>query len=160
MIRILAFAALFALPATAWGQSLLDGDTGSPNDPAARPPLRKHDHLRVRVLHQDLGTLTPFRPEEGKKGNAEAGVAFQLTAEVADVRPNGTMVIQARRRRTIDGADKVFDLTGEVSPSAVEGGRIDSDAIANLDVKCTAAGTAESTGGCWLGKVLSSLWPF
>ena len=157
MIRVLAFFVVAGLPAAAWAQSLLDGDSRSPIDPPERPAIEKHDHVRIKVLEQDLGTFVQFQPS-----GADAAVkpGFSLMAEIIDVRPNGTLVIQAMGRRMLNGDEVAFRVTGEVSPQAIVDGCIRSDDIANLDLTSTESGSTGESGSCWLGRMLSKLWPF
>ena len=157
MIRVLAFLVVAGLPAAAWAQSLLNGDSRSPLDPPERPAIEKRDHVRIKVLEQDLGTFVRFRPVGG---DAAVEPGFSLTAEVIDVRPNGTLVIQAMKRRMLNGNEVTFRVTGEVSPRAIVDGCIRSDGIANLDLTCTESGATGESGSCWLGRMLSKLWPF
>ena len=120
-------------------QSLLQDDA-SPYDPPKKPALKKHDHVKIEFVappkaaaeskprwDKDLRQWVRF---DGKEMPAAAAV----TAEVVDLRPNGTMVLQAVKRRTVDGATETMRLTGEVTPGNVTANRVAADSVLNLSV--------------------------
>lgn len=111
---------------SAWGQSLLGENGGSPYDPPKAPVYRKHDRLRVRFPAPEAGR----RPAEARPVETSA----VIPVEVADVRPNGVLVVQAIRRRRVNGAEESLRVTGEVSPQDVAGGEVALDRVANLSV--------------------------
>jgi hypothetical protein len=57
---------------------------------------------------------------------------------VVDVRPNGTMVLQAIKRRTVNGVQESLRLTGEVTPANVTAGKVSADHVLNLSVSIDA----------------------
>jgi hypothetical protein len=110
-VRTLPTAVVFlAAAGSAWGQSLLDDKGGSPYDPPRAPVYRKHDRLRVKF------------PEAA------------LPVEVADIRPNGVLVVQGIRRRRVNGLEETLRVTGEVTPRDVAAGEVELDRVANLSV--------------------------
>ena len=73
-------------------------------------------------------------------------VASNVTAEVIDLRPNGTLVLQAIKRRCVNGTEEILRLTGEVAPANVTMNKTSSENILNLSV--VYEGPA-SHAGCW-----------
>lgn len=132
---------LFAAAGSAWGQSLLGENAGSPYDPPKAPVYRKHDRLRVRL------------PATAEKETAPAAVPV----EVADVRPNGVLVVQAIRRRRVNGLEETLRVTGEVTPRDVTGGEVEFDRVANLSV--AYEGGATRLPG-WLLGLFGRIGPF
>ena len=130
-MKTLAAFLLIASPAAA--QSLLGDATGSPYDPPAPRAWKKHDRLQLR-----FGTLS-------------------LAAEVADVRPNGILVVEAVRRRGADGAVQALRVTGELAPESVVNGEAPSDRIAKLCVSFD--GSAAWGLPSWLGRLFEGAAP-
>jgi hypothetical protein len=132
---MIAIAMLLAL------QSLLQDD-GSPYDPPKRPALKKHDHVQIQFPEPAKAPgAKDARPRwdrelrqwirfEGKDTLA----AVTVTAEVVDVRPNGTLVLQAVKRRTVNGVEELLRLTGEVSAANVTMNRTSAESLLNLSV--------------------------
>jgi len=124
-------------------QSLLQDDA-SPYDPPKKPALKKHDHVTIEFpappkaapeakprWDRELRQWVKF---DGK----ETAAAAAVTAEVVDVRPNGTMVLEAVRRRTVNGVQETMRLTGEVAPVNVTAGKVAADRVLNLSVAIDA----------------------
>jgi hypothetical protein len=132
---------VLAAASTASAQSLLGDSTASPYDPPKRAPFKKHDHLQILV--QD--------PSDASRPEAEIRVRA-IAAEVADVRPNGVLVIQAILRRKVNGEDEIFRLTGEAAPEAVVNRAVRSEKLANLGLSYQGRPAA--------GGLLGKVWPF
>lgn len=113
-----AAGAWLAMAGGAWGQSLLGDSDRSPYDPPPPRAYRKHDVLFLK----------------GERPKADGGGGFSIAAEVADVRPNGTLVVQARKRRFVDGREEVFKLSGEVPAAAVRDGAARLEDVLNLSL--------------------------
>lgn len=162
-MRILAFLGVLLAPAAAaWAQSLLGEGDSSPYDPPARPSFKRHDFLKIVVRRADP-SAAGARPARRAARAAEspADSAFTVTAEVADVRPNGTLVVQAVRRRRLGGEEEVVRLTGEVAPSSVKDGSVPLEEVQNLSVVYEGPGRAETLGTRgFLSGLLARVWPF
>lgn len=98
-------------------QSLLDAGGSSLYDPPKPRAWAKHDRLTLVV---------------GAPAKPEAPAPLRLTAEVADVKPNGVLVIQALRRRFLHGEVETLRLSGELAPEAVVDGEAPLDRVASL----------------------------
>lgn len=114
--------AILGMAGGAWGQSLLEAvpqgaPSVSPYDPPRPRAMKRHDH--VEILFRSVQGATP-----------EFLVA--VTAEVADVRPNGTVVLQAIRKCKVNGEDDSVTLTAEAAPQSIVGGKVRLDQLANL----------------------------
>lgn len=106
--------------------------------------------LEGRFRHDNLGRTT-----------RNSNLTFTITAEVVDIRPNGNLVLQARKRRKINADVETMKLTGEVSPNAIANGVVRSDNVANLDVTYEGDGpVGDVTKPGFLGWLLNKLWPF
>lgn len=150
ILRILL--TLLAASSAAQAQSLL-GDAGvSPNDPPSKPVLRKRDHLQIAFPENGR-----VREEAGRNAWArfDSEPARTIAAEVVDIRPNGTLVVQAIRRRVRNGEEERLRLTGEVAPGAVRGNAVNAEHVVNLSVSVEGAGASSGLGG-----ILGRLWPF
>ena len=122
---------LIASPAAA--QSLLGDAAGSPYDPPPARAWKKHDRLQIRFG------------------------AVGIAAEVADVRPNGVLVVEGVRRRGADGAFQTLRVTGELAPEAVVNGEAASDRVAKLCVSFD--GSAAWGLPSWLGRLFEGAAP-
>jgi hypothetical protein len=122
-------------------QSLVQ-DGGSPYDPPKRPALQKHDHVQIQFPE-------PAKAPSGKDARSrwdkelrqwirfdgkDTLAAVTVTAEVIDIRPNGTLVLRAEKRRKVNGVEEVLRLTGEVAAANVAMNRTSAENILNLSV--------------------------
>ncbi len=133
---MIAFVMAFAL------QSLVQDD-GSPYDPPKRPALKKHDHVQIQFPEPAKAPAAKdARPRWDRElrqwirfdGKESAATGLTITAEIVDIRPNGTLVLQATKRRTVNGVDEVLRLTGEVSAANVSMNKTSSENLVNLSV--------------------------
>ncbi len=129
MNRIL-LPALMLLGTTsgAWAQSLLQ-DGASPYDPPKKPALRKHDHVQIEFVEKAKAPEAERRARWDKElrqwtrfDGKESAAPIIVTAEVIDVRPNGTLVLLAIKR------------TGEVAAASVTLNKAAAEHLANLSV--------------------------
>jgi flagellar L-ring protein precursor FlgH len=122
-----------------------------------------------------LPTLTPAHASGLPVANTEAryrmdntghtgrqlDLTLNITAEVIDVRPNGTLVVQAMKRHKINDDDETIKLTGEVSPNFIVGDHVRSDNMANLSITYEGTGAvSDLTNPGWLGWLFGKFWPF
>lgn len=166
-MKSLAMAALLvASGSPAWAQSLLQGER-SPNDPPKAPSLARHDHVEITFAEPAKpGADAEHRVRWDKelrdwvRSDAKEGSAgMSVTAEVADIRPNGTLVLQAVKRRTVNKDEEVVRLTAEVAAEHVIENRTSSDHLANLTMTYDGAGVDGAKPGL-LGWLFGKLWPF
>lgn len=163
---------LLAAAAPACAQSLLGENGGSPYDPPKAPVYKKHDRFLVRfpaasateapvegraerTSPGQLGLDRTARPAARPAPGVEVSTA--LPVEVVDIRPNGVLVVQAIRRRRVNGVEETLRVTGEVSPKDVSGGEVPLDHVANLSVAYDG-GPVRLPG--WLMGVFGRIWTF
>jgi flagellar L-ring protein FlgH len=107
------------------------------------------------------GTLNSIFRAEGELETREA-LKFNITARVVDIRPNGNLVIEARKRVRID--DEIWEnsLTGVVRREDVDPrNRITSDAVAELNIERRTLGhVRDSYKRGWLQKAYNRFAPF
>ena len=121
-------------------QSLLQDDA-SPYDPPKKPALKKRDHVVIEFVEK--AKAPESKPKWDKelrqwvRFEAKDTASAAITAEVVDLRPNGTVVLQAVQRRTTNGVETTMRLTGEASPANVTASRISADHVANLTISTT-----------------------
>ena len=79
-----------------------------------------------------------------------------------DIKPNGNLVIEARKRRQVNGETETIRVSGVVSPNSVSANNVvKSSDIANLDIEYDGRGTTgDQTKPGILGWLLSQIWPF
>lgn len=89
-----------------------------------------------RAGNPTLEADTRVRPAVASRARGyDLGVT--LTAEVIDIRPNGTIVLQAVKRRKLNDEEETIRITGEAAPGAVVNGQVRSEHLANLSVAMT-----------------------
>ncbi len=163
-MRYLAtFLGLLSMAGGAWAQSLLGESDASPYDPPERPAFKRHDLLRIVVRKpapvQAEGAAARTRVRRAAEPPAE--VSFTLAAEVVDVRPNGTLVVQAMKRRRVGGDEEVIRLTGEVAAAAVSDGSVNLEEMHNLSLAYDGPGRASHLGSVgFMSGLLGRVWPF
>ena len=172
-MKALATTLVFlAAAAPAWAQSLLGENGGSPYDPPQAPVYKKHDRFLVR-FPVVAATETPSESPAGRISPGQLGLdrtarvaarptpvaeaSAAMPVEVADIRPNGVLVMQAIRRRRVNGVEETLRLTGEVSPKDISGGEVPIDHVANLSVAYDG-GPLRLPG--WLMGVFGRIWTF
>lgn len=86
---------------------------------------------------------------------------FTIMAEIVEVRPNGTLVIEAVKERTVNSESEIIRLTGEVPAQFITDDTVLSDNVANLRVRYEGSGVVSDTAEPgFLGWILQKLWPF
>jgi hypothetical protein len=119
-------------------QSLLQDDA-SPYDPPKKPALKKRDHVVIEFVEK-AAKAPESKPKWDKelrqwmRFEAKEAMPTAITAEVVDIRPNGTVVLQATQRRVTSGVQTTMRLMGEASPANVTANRISADHVLNLAV--------------------------
>ncbi|MBC7783058.1 MAG: flagellar basal body L-ring protein FlgH [Burkholderiales bacterium] len=116
-----------------------------------------------------IGTVTPQLKMTGTRDySGEATVdrkdslSARVEAEVVDVKPNGTLVIQARKRIVTDDEEQLFILTGicrvqDITPD----NSVLSTQLFDLDVRKTHSGAVrDGTKRGWIPRAIDWLNPF
>ena len=87
---------------------------------------------------------------------------FTITAQIIDIRPNGNLVLEAKKRRKVNGEVETIRLSGVVSPQYVNASnQIRSRDIHDLDIEYDGKGTtSDLTKRGWLSWLLDKIWPF
>lgn len=109
--------AILGMASGAWAQSLLEAAPGvapgaGPYDPPRSLLFKKHDLIQI----------VP---------SAESS-APAFSAEIADIRPNGTIVLRATQMRKANEVEERVTLIGEVAPGAIADRRVGLEKLANV----------------------------
>jgi flagellar L-ring protein FlgH len=86
-----------------------------------------------------------------------------ITVFVANVLPNGNLVVRGEKRLTLNTGDEYVRLSGIVRPEDIApDNTIDSTKVANAEILYSGNGAiADSNRQGWLGRFFNSpLWPF
>jgi flagellar L-ring protein precursor FlgH len=86
----------------------------------------------------------------------------RVTAEIVDIKPNGLLVLEARREIVNDGESQIIVLSGLCRPEDVDANnQVTSQRIADAVIKKTTTGQLRDTGEKGvLAKVLDSIFAF
>lgn len=119
------------------------------------------------------GNLSLFQPSDiamsGKRGFKGSGTADQsnaLTGEisvtVAQVLPNGTMLVQGQKRVTLNRGDEFVQIKGLVRPTDIDANnRIASTRVADARISYTGKGdVARASRQGWLSRFFQAVSPF
>jgi flagellar L-ring protein precursor FlgH len=116
-----------------------------------------------------IGPTPPSIKMDGKReftgeGTVDRRDRFtgRITAEVLDVKPNGTLVLQARKRIKIDEEEQMFTFSGTCRGEDISADNtILSTAIHDQElIKSTKGTVREATRRGWGGKLLDAISPF
>lgn len=128
--------------------------------------FKKLLELQLRQGDLEAETLLDTRSEQEYNGEGEYErrdrFTDRITAEVLDVKPNGALVLEARRSIRVDEELKTLVLSGTcMSDTVTEEGVVQSSELADLRVIVEHEGAlrdASSKG--WVTKALDFLFPF
>jgi flagellar L-ring protein precursor FlgH len=137
---------------------------------------RLEEFIKIDALLRDLqlkgGGVTDPVPAIKMAGtrdfNGEGSVdrtdklTLRVTAEVVDVKPNGTLVLQARQRIKTDEEEQTFILSGVCRAADVSADNtVLSSQMFDKDITKSHKGTVrEATRRGWLSKLLDAVSPF
>ena len=116
-----------------------------------------------------IGAVTPRIDVSGSReftgeGNVDRSDSLirRITAEVLDVKPNGTLVLQARKRIKTDDEEQVFVLSGTCRAEDITADNtILSTALHDQELTETHKGTVrQATRRGWGSKLLDAISPF
>ncbi|MBL8880379.1 MAG: flagellar basal body L-ring protein FlgH [Phycisphaerales bacterium] len=107
--------------------------------------LNLHDQLVAQTLADSPGVEFDFKSAYGGKGKIDRKDSFtmRITARVIDVKPNGTLVVEARKKIKIDEEEQVITLTGVCrSEDVTAQNTVLSTQLADLELRAEHDGTA------------------
>lgn len=92
----------------------------------------------------------------------QEGITYRIAATIVDIRPNGNLVLEARKK--INANDDLWEYTlhGEVRfEDVMRNNTVMSENIANLHIEKRQQGRVQSsTGRRWGNKMIDRFWPF
>lgn len=117
------------------------------NDAETSPTIDMNQQERI----QSTGQVTD-----------QEGITYRIAATVVDIRPNGNLVLEARKK--INANDDLWEYTlhGEVRyEDVLVNNTVLSENIANLNIEKRMHGRVHSsTGRRWGNKLIDTFWPF
>ena len=125
------------------------------------------------ITPPSTGALSLFKESDasisGKRNFKGAGSADQANAlsgeisvTVAEVYPNGTMLVQGQKRVTLNRGDEFIQIKGIVRPADIDANnRIASTRVADARIAYTGKGdVARASRQGWLSRFFSVISPF
>lgn len=125
------------------------------------------------ITPPSTGNLSLFRPSDvaisGKRGFNGEGSADQANAlsgevsvTVAEVYPNGTMLVQGQKRVTLNRGDEFVQIKGIVRTADVDANnRVPSTRVADARIAYTGKGdVARASRQGWLSRFFQAVSPF
>lgn len=107
--------------------------------------LNLHDQLVAQTFPDSPGAEFDFKSAYGGKGKIDRKDSFtmRITASVIDVKPNGTLVVEARKKIKIDEEEQVITLTGVCrSEDVTAQNTVLSTQLADLELRAEHDGAA------------------
>jgi len=100
-----------------------------------------------------------------RDATSERGNQFKakITGEVMEVLPNGNLLLEARKKITIDEEMHEIMLTGTVRPEHITSDyTVMSRYLANVDMSLQGEGPVTRNGARrgWLARIIDLVWPF
>jgi flagellar L-ring protein precursor FlgH len=135
---------------------------------------RVDEFIKLKIKNAEIegGAIGPNAPSikaSGKRdfkgeGAVDRSDTFttRVQAEIVDVKPNGTLILQARSHIKTDDEDRYFVLTGSCRVDDVNADNtILSTQLFDKDLRHTSKGTVrEATRRGWLSHLLDAVNPF
>ncbi len=103
-----------------------------------------------------------FRTDNRAQTNRSTQITYTITAEVKQVLPNGTLVLEARTTKQVGEEREKVTLTGVARIEDITtANTIKAERLANLGLKVEGDGPVGDTQERgWLTKILDAIWPF
>lgn len=149
-----------------------EGNTDTKREAAIDAAITDFVKLKLSNFEIEGGAIGPIPPriaaninrEFKGEGTVDRSDSFitRITAEVLDVKPNGTLVLQARKRIKTDEEEQSFILTGVCRAEDITADNsILSTQLFDLEVMKDTKGTVRNaTRKGWGGKLLDAIIPF
>ena len=128
---------------------------------------------KLGITPPSTGPLNLFSPTDigasGNRGFTGQGAADQsnslsgeITVTVAQVYPNGTMLVQGQKRVTLNGGDEFVQIKGVVRTADIDrDNRIPSTRVADAQIAYTGKGdVARASRQGWLSRFFQVVSPF
>jgi flagellar L-ring protein FlgH len=125
------------------------------------------------LIPPSTGNLAQFLPSDiamsGKRGFNGAGTADQSNAlsgevsvTVAEVYPNGTMLVQGQKRVTLNRGDEFVQIKGIIRVADIDANnRVASTRVADAQIAYTGKGdVARASRQGWLSRFFQTISPF
>lgn len=125
------------------------------------------------ITPPSTGNLSLFRPSDiamsGNRNFKGSGTADQsnalsgeISVTVAQVFPNGTMLVQGQKRVTLNRGDEFVQIKGIVRPIDIDANnRVASTRVADARIAYTGKGdVARASRQGWLSRFFSAISPF
>jgi flagellar L-ring protein precursor FlgH len=149
-----------------------EGSTESTRESSLDAAITDFVKLRLANLEVEGGGIGPVPPRVAANANREFTgegatersdrFTARITAEVLDVKPNGTLVLQARKRIKTDEEEQIFILSGTCRAEDITADNtILSTALHDQELTKTHKGTVRNaTRRGWGSKLLDVISPF
>lgn len=135
----------------------------------AIPPLRLSDLLNLQVN----GTSTPSNPitldvgfERTREGEGEyertESMTGRVRARIIDIKPNGMLVLEARRTIINDGEQSLLVATGNCMPEDITANNtVESSQLENLFIDKQHSGDLRDSGEKgWITRIIDTVFDF
>lgn len=105
-----------------------------------------------------------YERREQNRGNQNVleSLTYRIAASVTSIRPNGNLIIGARKSIVTNRDAWVYQMTGEVNPKHIDANdTVKSEAIVNLNIIKNSTGKIrDSVKRGWMTRVLDIVSPF
>ena len=146
-----------------------DLDIGVPNilGMAVSPKNPLSGISALGMTNKNLSLEASANAKRSTKGSGQAGqsnsLAGSITVTVADVLPNGVLVVRGEKWLTLNTGDELIRISGLVRPDDIStDNTVSSTRIADARITYSGTGTfANASQPGWLSRFfMSPVWPF
>lgn len=115
-----------------------------------------------QIADPEINLDSRFRNENRGSTQRTTRLTYTITAEVKEVLPNGTMVLEARTTKQVGEEHEKVTLTGVVRVEDItRENTVKAERLANLGLKVEGEGPVGDTQKRgWLTRILEAIWPF
>ena len=108
--------------------------------------------------------LTSEKKLEGRgTTDRREAITFRIMSRVVDIRPNGNLLLEARKTRLINNEESILTIFGEVNPKDISATTkaVRSERIADLKLAYSGTGpVSRNLGQSYFTWLLDWIWPF
>lgn len=144
-----------------------DQQVGLENPTLLGSPLTFRMPGRLPLNGRDLNLETSISGTRSFSGEGDSSqsnqLSGQITVTVADVLPNGNLIVRGEKSLTINQGDESIQFAGIVRPADIgPDNTVLSTLVADAEISYTGKGSlADANSMGWLGRLFNSKWwPF
>jgi flagellar L-ring protein precursor FlgH len=131
--------------------------------------LTKDGNFRIKEGKDTRDGITPTIDIDSKirdlnkaSTDRQSKVRFTITAQIAQIQPNGLLLLEARKNIDVRKEKETLILSGYVKEEDIDAktNTVKSERIANLSLRAEGKGPISDNDKGFIWKLISRFWPF